>query len=104
MLKIKDLQATVGGNAILKGINLSINGGEVHAIMGPNGAGKSTLGNVLAGREGYDVTAGSVTYRGNDLLAMEPDARARLGATEIGREALRLWKAWPHTAANGARQ
>ncbi len=79
MLEIKDIQATVGGNAILKGINLSINGGEVHAIMGPNGAGKSTLGNVLAGREGYDVTAGSVTYQGNDLLDMAPDERARAG-------------------------
>jgi Fe-S cluster assembly ATP-binding protein len=79
MLEIKDLQATVGGNAILKGINLTVNGGEVHAIMGPNGAGKSTLGNVLAGREGYDVTAGSVVYRGKDLLDMAPDARARDG-------------------------
>ena len=79
MLEIKDIHATVGGNAILKGINLTVNGGEVHAIMGPNGAGKSTLGNVLAGRDGYDVTAGSVTYRGQDLLDMAPDARARDG-------------------------
>ncbi|TDI58026.1 MAG: Fe-S cluster assembly ATPase SufC [Alphaproteobacteria bacterium] len=79
MLEIKNIHATVGGNAILKGINLTVNGGEVHAIMGPNGAGKSTLGNVLAGRDGYDVTAGSVTYRGQDLLDMAPDARARDG-------------------------
>jgi len=79
MLEIKNIHANVGDKPILKGINLSVNGGEVHAIMGPNGAGKSTLANVLAGRAGYDVTEGSVAYRGNDLLVMEPDERARDG-------------------------
>ena len=79
MLEINNIHANVGDKPILKGINLSVNGGEVHAIMGPNGAGKSTLANVLAGRAGYDVTEGSVAYRGNDLLAMEPDERARDG-------------------------
>ena len=79
MLEIKNIHATVGDNPILKGINLSVQGGEVHAIMGPNGAGKSTLANVLAGREGYDVTEGTVSYRGNDLLDMEADERARDG-------------------------
>ena len=70
MLEINNIHATVGGSAILKGIDLTVNGGEVHAIMGPNGAGKSTLANVLAGREGYEVTEGSVTYQGADLLDM----------------------------------
>jgi Fe-S cluster assembly ATP-binding protein len=79
MLEIKNIHANVGDKPILKGINLSVNGGEVHAIMGPNGAGKSTLGNVLAGRDGYEVTDGSVTYRGKDLLAMAADERARDG-------------------------
>ena len=79
MLEIKNIHANVGDKPILKGINLSVNGGEVHAIKGPNGAGKSTLANVLAGRAGYDVTEGSVAYRGNDLLVMEPDERARDG-------------------------
>jgi len=79
MLEINNIHATVGDKPILKGINLSVNGGEVHAIMGPNGAGKSTLGNVLAGRDGYEVTDGAVTYRGNDLLGMEADERARDG-------------------------
>ncbi len=76
MLEIRNLHATVGGKAILKGVNLSINAGEVHAIMGPNGAGKSTLGNVLAGREGYDVTQGEVLYRGRNLLDLDPEERA----------------------------
>lgn len=79
MLKIKDLHATVGGKEILKGINLTINPGEVHAIMGPNGAGKSTLSYVLSGRDGYEVTSGSVTYLGEDLLALSPDERACSG-------------------------
>jgi len=76
MLKIENLHASVAGKEILKGINLTIGAGEVHAIMGPNGSGKSTLANVIAGRDGYDVTAGSVTYHGKDLLAMKPEERA----------------------------
>jgi len=76
MLEIKNLHATVAGKPILKGLNLSIGQGEVHAIMGPNGAGKSTLGNVIAGREGYEVTAGEVLFRGRDILELEPEERA----------------------------
>ena len=74
MLEIKNLQAGVEGNAILKGIDLSINAGEVHAIMGPNGSGKSTLAQVLAGREGYEIADGSVRYNGEDLLELGPEA------------------------------
>ncbi len=76
MLKINNLHATVAGKEILKGLNLEINAGEIHAIMGPNGAGKSTLGYVLAGREGYEVTAGEVIFNGKNLLELEPDERA----------------------------
>ena len=79
ILDIKNLHASVDGKEILKGINLTVNPGEVHAIMGPNGSGKSTLAYVLAGRAGYEVTEGSVTYQGKDLLAMETDQRAREG-------------------------
>src|SRR5690349_2388808 len=79
LLEIKDLHAKVGDREILKGINLSVNAGEVHAIMGPNGSGKSTLAQVLAGRELYAVTGGSVTYDGKDLLEMSPEDRAREG-------------------------
>jgi Fe-S cluster assembly ATP-binding protein len=79
MLKIENLHARVEGKEILKGLSLTVNAGEVHAIMGPNGAGKSTLGNVLAGRDGYEVTQGSVTYNGVDLLALEPEQRAASG-------------------------
>jgi len=76
MLEIRNLHATVGGKEILKGLDLTVNAGEVHAIMGPNGAGKSTLGNVIAGREGYEVTAGEVVFRGRNLLDLEPEERA----------------------------
>ncbi|MBP2290492.1 Fe-S cluster assembly ATPase SufC [Azospirillum rugosum] len=79
MIEIKNLHATVDGKEILKGINLTIRPGEVHAIMGPNGSGKSTLSYVLAGREGYEITKGSVEYFGQDLLAMEPEERAGAG-------------------------
>jgi len=76
LLRIKDLQARVADKPILKGIDLAVNAGEVHAIMGPNGSGKSTLAQVLAGREVYQVTGGEVLYEGRDLLAMKPEERA----------------------------
>jgi Fe-S cluster assembly ATP-binding protein len=79
MLKIDNLHVRVAGREILKGLSLAVKPGEVHAIMGPNGAGKSTLGNVLAGRAGYEITAGSVTFKGVDLLDMAPEARAAAG-------------------------
>ena len=79
MLVIKDLHAGIGGKTILNGIDLTVNAGEVHAIMGPNGSGKSTLANVLAGRETYKVTRGGVTYQGDDLLKMSPEERAWAG-------------------------
>jgi len=79
MLQIIDLHAEIDGKKILKGINLSVNLGEVHAIMGPNGSGKSTLAQVLAGRESYNVTKGQVLYDGKDLMDMDPDERAREG-------------------------
>ncbi len=76
MLEIKNLHATVAGKPILNGLDLTIDAGEVHAIMGPNGSGKSTLAHVLAGREGYEVTEGSVTFAGKDLLVLKPEERA----------------------------
>ena len=79
MLQIKNLHASVEGNEILRGINLEIPSGEVHAIMGPNGSGKSTLARVLAGQEAYEVTAGEVLFDGRDLLEMDPEDRAREG-------------------------
>jgi Fe-S cluster assembly ATP-binding protein len=79
MLQIKNLQAGIEDKPILKGINLTVNAGEVHAIMGPNGSGKSTLASVLAGRDGFDVTGGEALYNDNDLLDLAPEERAREG-------------------------
>jgi Fe-S cluster assembly ATP-binding protein len=79
LLEIKNLQASVDGRDILKGLDLTVKKGEVHAIMGPNGSGKSTLAHVLAGKPGYEVIGGSVAFEGTDLLAMEPDERAARG-------------------------
>ncbi len=79
MLSIKNLKVKVAGKQVLNGLNLDVNAGEVHAIMGPNGSGKSTLAQVLAGRDGYEVVDGSVTYQGRDLLALAPEERAREG-------------------------
>jgi Fe-S cluster assembly ATP-binding protein len=79
MLSIKNLHASVGDAEILHGVDLDVNPGEIHAIMGPNGSGKSTLAAVLSGREGYDVTEGSISYQGQDLLEMAPEERAREG-------------------------
>src|ERR1700760_319923 len=79
MLEIKDLHASVGGKEILKGLSLTVNAGEVHAIMGPNGSGKSTLSYVLTGRSGYEVTGGEAAFEGVDLLSLEPEERAAKG-------------------------
>jgi Fe-S cluster assembly ATP-binding protein len=79
MLKIENLHATVGDTEILKGLSLTVNAGEIHAIMGPNGAGKSTLAYALGGRPGYEVTQGSATFDGQDLLALDPHERAAAG-------------------------
>ena len=79
MLKIENLHASVDGNEILKGVNLTVGTGEIHAIMGPNGSGKSTLAQILAGHEAYEATGGTVTYEGKDLLGLGPEERAREG-------------------------
>jgi Fe-S cluster assembly ATP-binding protein len=79
LLKIENLSATVGGKKVLQGLSLTLNAGEVHAIMGPNGSGKSTLSYVLAGRPGYEITGGSVQFQGRDLLALPAEERARAG-------------------------
>ena len=79
LLEIRNVHATAGGKEILRGVDLTINEGEVHAVMGPNASGKSTLANILVGREGYTVTAGQVRYQGADLLSMRPEDRARAG-------------------------
>ena len=79
MLEIKNLQVSVEGKEILKGLNLKVNKGEVHAIMGPNGAGKSTLASVIAGKEDYEVTGGSILFNGKDILELSPDESAKEG-------------------------
>jgi len=79
LLEVNNLQVEIDGKQILNGLDLSVNAGEVHAIMGPNGSGKSTLSYVLAGKENYQVTGGAVRFDGEDLLALEPDARAAKG-------------------------
>ena len=79
MLEINELSASIAGTEILSDLSLSVSAGEVHAIMGPNGSGKSTLAQVIAGNEDYDVTSGSITYKGSDLLELEPEERARAG-------------------------
>src|SRR5687767_15227080 len=79
LLKIENLSAKVGGKNVLQGLSLTLNAGEVHAIMGPNGSGKSTLSYVLAGRPGYEITGGSVQFQGRDLLALPAEERARAG-------------------------
>src|SRR6516164_6924850 len=79
MLSIRNLHAKVEDKEILRGVNLQLNAGEVHAIMGPNGSGKSTLAGVLAGRDFYEVTEGQILYNGHDLLALDPEERAREG-------------------------
>ena len=79
MLKIEDLQVEIDGQEIVKGLDLEVNKGEIHAIMGPNGSGKSTLANVLMGHPRYEVTGGSITFQGEDVFELEPDERAKLG-------------------------
>ena len=79
MLKIENLHASINGREILKGLTLDLQPGQVHAIMGPNGAGKSTLGNILAGRDGYEITEGTVEFDGKPLLELEPEERAAAG-------------------------
>src|SRR6201999_4499112 len=79
LLEIKNLHVEIDGKKILKGLNLTVNAGEVHAIMGPNGSGKSTLSYVLAGRAGYEITSGSIKYKGEDLAALAPEERAAKG-------------------------
>jgi Fe-S cluster assembly ATP-binding protein len=79
LLEIRNLQAEIGGRQILDGLNLTVNAGEIHAIMGPNGAGKSTLSYVLAGKPGYEITGGEILFKGEDLLEMSPDERAARG-------------------------
>ena len=92
LLEIRNLHAEVGGHEILKGINLNVNAGEVHSIMGPNGSGKSTLAQVLSRRESYAVTAGSITFDGQDLLAMKPEEAACEGVDIGSGRAARIMK------------
>ena len=100
ILEIKDLHASVGDTPILKGINLSINAGEIHAVMGPNGSGKSTMSYVLAGREGYEVTGGDILMNGESLLEMDADERARAGHVFGVSISSRLaWRRWHEFSA-----
>ena len=100
MLKIEGLSAEIDGKPILNGIDLEVPTGELHAVMGPNGSGKSTLSYVLAGREGYEVTGGSVTFDGQDLLAMEPEERAAAqGRWAPGKRPRRPSKRWRKPSA-----
>ena len=101
MLTIKNLHASVEDKAILKGVDLEVAAGEVHAIMGPNGSGKSTLAHVLSGRDGYEVTSGTVTYQGKDLLELSADERACQGLL-VGHEQVRLPLA--HRAVDAGKQ
>src|SRR5438874_1969995 len=89
LLEVKNLQVRVEDREILHSLSLTVNKGEVHAIMGPNGSGKSTLSHVIAGKPGYEVTAGEILFRGEDLLEMSPDQRAAKGVFQIGRASCR---------------
>ena len=89
LLHIEDLHVTVEGREILKGVDLTVDKGQIHAIMGPNGSGKSTLAYVLTGRPGYEVTSGQVLYKGTDILGLAPDERAKEGIFQIGRASCR---------------
>src|SRR5437764_12957586 len=94
MLEIRNLHAKVGDNEILRGVDLKVNAGEVHAIMGPNGSGKSTLANVLAGRDAFEVTAGEVSFNGQDLLEMAPEDRGREGGFMAFQDPVELTGVW----------